>query len=1672
MKETFEARTISTPQLGDIEDLYLKGRYLDAYTASQLLGPLSQWRGTDARILAGKLTRMLGDSRRGNVLLYLAWRNDKTSARAFSYYARNFFGRNGLLKTLSLVKRYTHLFEGDTVLPELLSFRAYLHGFYRDFTRADELMAAALQKAPHIPLLHVEQSYLLEMEDEYEAAIASTDNALAQVPFYRPAVQQKAHLLRLCGSDEAAFTLLREARKHVQSDGIETQLLAEYQEREDLVQIAATLSRIEALVPLKSAEYDKWLAAHRCNHRYLQGDIDGAINQAEHNGKPYFLELAASLRRSQGKGRRKRLKVDFVRQRHMTCGPATLAALSGYFDRPVEQQAIIDSIWYGGTHDYDERKWAQENGWHVVEFSLDWDSARALIDKAIPCAVATVEADSGHLQALTGYDEKQGVLFIRDPFSPYEQEFQQQPFFDSYKAFGPRAMVMVPPKSTALIDGLNLPYSSHYDTLYQIKDALQQHQREVAEEHYQCGFCDEPESEVSLTARRDLAWYDCNWAEVADIDHRLLERYPDNTRRKLNYLASLNRLDHHQEYRRLLEGEGEKEGAHLSILIQYAELLSEDGRQQQRAETLLGNVLKLSPKQGRAYQSYGYLTWQQKRFSESEQLYQIAASLEETDEGAALDYFRLARLNKRGNEVLQWLQKRFHREAAKSAQPAMTLYRAYEIQNQEHLGVEVLQQAVKWRPDDGDLLLYFSNVQIGNGNFSEAEQLLNRAQPLTPPGRWLYTAARHASRRHEHQLALELFNQVVENEPLNMQAHRHIINLLQDLHGDGRAIEYARDVWHRFPNNLRTHEQIIELLQDNDPQEAETALIELLHRHPKHSYARRQYADILIQMDRFDAAWEQLEVAKEIEPNAVGLHNIRGDYYARLGQREEAMACYRETLHLSADNDYAIHALMGFCYSSTEKKTQLEYLLQQLMEQTTNGDGLLSYQREAHNILPAEELLATLRQAIQIRSDLWQCWSTLVDELCAQDELDEAERIATEAVQRFPLIPRTYLDLADVYKRKNDLKQQHLMLESALRINPHWDYALMELAENLERQGDYEGELRMLQSAVAAKPSSSQMHAYLADALWKHEKSEEALSSMRTALELSPGYDWAWRCLRSWSKHLGREELIEQTARDIVRQKPGLAHSWYYLARALWKPDEKLDALDKAIECNPNYIAAYEEKIETLVQHERFTEARQVIADYDHSYGVPLALRRYGPWMDYRQGDVDKAILDLKAMLEDEPSYYNGWDMLATWCERNERPGDFLIAARKLVTLQPGNGDAWVELSDALLMNEERDEAKQTLLHALTLSPKHDYAGLVLFDLQLEDDDLEAAEQTLQHQQTHLPPENQGYLTTRAMQLACKRGEQAQALAYFHQLTRNPVENSWYFDTAISAFTEAGWEQALEGVFNEVVQDLNGINPAFATVWAQRQHKGKSVEWKLSNRSIKRLLQMGEAGHRVVDDYLSYLHKLGSVLKLDRLIKRHYKELRNNPETLANVGYIFATSGRYKENVAMMKGWRQMKGLPPWALNNFTISLRELGRWDEQYEVLQRLMPIASNDIANAVRLWTALESALRGDWTTVGDLFGLIDPEQLSSDNSFAYTLLAAMVEVEEKASLASDERLALAIAILRHGHRDYHGLINNMMLWRLQHRVLWDLAQRLAPMPNALYYWWRMMDWSKFLV
>src|SRR5215218_3747895 len=99
---------IASDQLCQILDLYERGLFLQAYTLAVALGPLHEWQGTEARLLAGRLAMQLGAPRLGRRLHRLAWREDPKHLETRYYRARHRMERSGPLATWELLRR-----EGD-----------------------------------------------------------------------------------------------------------------------------------------------------------------------------------------------------------------------------------------------------------------------------------------------------------------------------------------------------------------------------------------------------------------------------------------------------------------------------------------------------------------------------------------------------------------------------------------------------------------------------------------------------------------------------------------------------------------------------------------------------------------------------------------------------------------------------------------------------------------------------------------------------------------------------------------------------------------------------------------------------------------------------------------------------------------------------------------------------------------------------------------------------------------------------------------------------------------------------------------------------------------------------------------------------------------------------------------------------------------------------------------------------------------------------------------------------------------------------------------------------------------------------------------------------------------------------------------------------------------------
>src|SRR5262245_35450155 len=218
---------IAAEDLSRLHELYGQGLYLQAHELAARLGPMRDWSGTAARLLGGRLAMQLGGPRLGRWLHLRAWRDQPTHPEAVYFRARHVLERKGPLAAWEFMDRHGDFADAaPDVRADWYGLRAFIAGRLRDFAAADDWFARADQAAPGRTWVWVERASVMEFADRLEEGLAAARHALAERPFFRPAVQSAAHLLLRLHRDEEARALLEEAAPRLESGAVAAQLAA------------------------------------------------------------------------------------------------------------------------------------------------------------------------------------------------------------------------------------------------------------------------------------------------------------------------------------------------------------------------------------------------------------------------------------------------------------------------------------------------------------------------------------------------------------------------------------------------------------------------------------------------------------------------------------------------------------------------------------------------------------------------------------------------------------------------------------------------------------------------------------------------------------------------------------------------------------------------------------------------------------------------------------------------------------------------------------------------------------------------------------------------------------------------------------------------------------------------------------------------------------------------------------------------------------------------------------------------------------------------------------------------------------------------------------------------------------------------------------------------------
>lgn len=1731
---------LSATDIQPVLELYDRGLYLQAHAAALAFAPLKEWQGTDAKVLAGRMCYALGAARQAQRLHYSAWRHDKTHAEARYFYARALSDRSGVLRAWWFLQSVGEVLPDATpnVQADWYGLHAQLLGNLRDFDRAETALAKAEACAPTDPYVWVERAGLLEAEDRYPEALQAAEHALVVRPWYRPAIQTAAHLLVLLQREQEALKLLQEAATRIESGSIVGQLAQLQSDLEMHQEARANWELFVERMPLLDKDDEPWLNARRSDAAYHCGDYAAALEFAENSKGYFFKRVAENMRAAQSNGdqaQRITLPVNFIRQHHMTCAPATLSMISRYWQKSVEHVGIAEQICYGGTTDYSERKWAMEQGFVTREFCVNRDDAVKLIERGIPFTLATVDPGNAHLQAVSGYDARRGTLLLRDPYVSSLGEALADELVKHYRSSGPRGMALVPLDQSDKLADLELKDAALYDQVYQIQDALDRHDREVAMTVWQTLQTAESEHRLTHWSRLIIAWYDDDNAHILASVEKLLEHFPEDANLKMSKIFALRTLSRSEERlaylaelcalhkrdepksdneavigevklaadnevvisgsetkidegeavplvppvppvphvplvppvppvqpvppvpsvpsvplvppvpsvplvpsvvtesdpdQELSEKEKKESRRYFDPLFwqQYAEELSTDARRHGKALRLLQRVLRYRSQDAHSIYLVANILWAQRRFDVATELYRFAACLKDTTEYYVQSYFVATRHLRQTQGALQHLENRFKRFGKRNSAPARTLSSALEQVGDDVRALAVLDEALALRPDDGELWLYASDAHARNGNFEQAVKFAAQAEGKAPRTACLRGKALIAFYRGSLTEALQHWRDVLTAEPQAVDAARNVSRLIAETAGREASNAFLREQCERFPHNYPLNQTLVEALRE-DPAAAERALRRLIKIDPNEAWGRRELAYKLIELQRYDEAQQEAEAARELEPQSAASFCTLGAVQAARGDLAAARGCYEQALRLSADTDFAISELMSISHTPDEKREALALLADELAKQVTFGDGVLAYRASANATLPMEEVLAFLQRALDARPDLPLVWTAMIQQLIEMQRLDEALRVSEEATQRFPLLPRLWLDLAMVQQVRLNVTGEIAALQQALRIAPKWGYAAQTLSEAYLRAGEKAQAVAVLERAIALTPLDANNHGCLAEVLWKLNEKDAALARIQQALKLEPEYEWAWRALRDWSQERKQPDLAVECARLLTEQRPGQALAWLTLARTITdarKLDERLAAVDRALALQPHLIEAHSLKARLYTDARRFDEARAACRPAVFGDKVPASLRIVAANVEAERGAVNEAVRLLREIVADEPNFYPAWAQLADWYRTNKDHGYYLEAAEAMARLQPHYPTALGYLAEARQLTLDRTGAKEALQRALQLDPTYEYGALTLFDWQYEDNEWEACETTIAHLKQYFGGD-ETYL--RELKLALHHEDFQMARQRLQELCVSESEDSHPLEQALKVVDDPPraerWNTEIDSILDYVV-DGHQANANAVVAWVERNAKrgqyDKVKEW------LDALPERDDLWRRGSIAYLETLVTARQKHRVRTYIAYYETALRAHDWSWGSVGFIYLDMKEPRSTIAWLNDWRERKELEPWMLWNLVTALHQRQQLNEAYVVSEHALTLPPDmQRSDAHALLLAVEDFLRDDYERGSKRLEHVNVGALREWDTFVYELATALQDADHQRSIQV------------HGQVNGHAVSHQSILQRL---------------------------------
>lgn len=340
---------------------------------------------------------------------------------------------------------------------------------------------------------------------------------------------------------------------------------------------------------------------------------------------------------------------------------------------------------------------------------------------------------------------------------------------------------------------------------------------------------------------------------------------------------------------------------------------------------------------------------------------------------------------------------------------------------------------------------------------------------------------------------------------VNMERVAYQIDLGTDAIDQNRVeegIDYFRQISRAWPDSVTTHAYLgLGYLSLHKLDDALHELDLSTQLDPNSNLARFFRVNVLISQGKFKEAVSELDKISMAQPEWGMPYAFRAILHYNLDENELAQNDIEKAIAYQNNDGQTISLIGSYYISRLDFDKAEEYFLKALELNHDSQDYLYLARIYTHHgqFEQARKTIEDASTAGASASEIYLAKSNLA---VTQKDLDGAETLLLEAVDKFPLDSDLWSELSFVHLEQGDVNAALREATKAVELNPYDSNAYVDLAFAYEAQGNITDALAAAQKSISLYPKYDRAHYILGLCYMRKNMNQEAIAEFETFLEL------------------------------------------------------------------------------------------------------------------------------------------------------------------------------------------------------------------------------------------------------------------------------------------------------------------------------------------------------------------------------------------------------------------------------------------------------------------------------------------------------------------------------------------------------------------------------------------